>query len=234
MNFIKKIIRKGALKVFNLFGFSIHKNVPDASGFTGASKVLEFNYGHLESKKSRTSVNLKKEPIPWFTYPAIEYLAQLDLSKKTMLEWGAGNSSLFFSERVQALTSIEHNSEWFNQVKELGLTNQYLIFADEDYASCIQLDNKFFDIILIDGVKREECAQVAPKLLAKGGLIILDNSERYPEIASNLRDQGYIEIDFHGFGPINDYTWTTSFFLDRDIVLEPTSIQPVIPIGGGF
>jgi hypothetical protein len=46
--------------------------------------------------------------------------------------------------------------------------------------------------------------------------------------------KGYIEIDFHGFGPINDYTWTTSLFLDREIALEPKSIQPTIPIGGGF
>ena len=234
MNFIKKNLRKFTLKMFNLFGFSIYKNVPDALGFTGASKTLEFIYGHLQSKQTRTSINLQKEPIPWFTYPAIEYLAQLDLSKKTMLEWGAGNSSLFFSEKVQTLTSVEHNPDWFEQVKGFGIANQSLIFADEDYASATELDGKLFDIILIDGIKREECARIASKLLAKGGLIILDNSDRYPEIAGNLRAKGYIEIDFHGFGPINDYTWTTSLFLDREIALEPKSIQPVIPIGGGF
>ncbi|MFT5435904.1 MAG: hypothetical protein ACI840_000545 [Ulvibacter sp.] len=234
MNFIKKYVRKVTIKMFNLFGFSIYKNVPDAAGFTGASKILEFNYGHLESKKTRTSINLQKKPFPWFTYPAIEYLDQLDLSKKTMLEWGSGNSSLFFSERVQALTSLEHNSEWFEKVKEFGIPNQSLILATDDYATCAELDGKLFDIILIDGIKREECAQIGPSLLAKGGLIILDNSDRYPEIACKLRMKGYIEIDFHGFGPINDYTWTTSLFLDREIALEPKSIQPTIPIGGGF
>ena len=39
-------------------------------------------------------VNENNEPIPWFTYPSIQYLDQLDLSEKTIFEWGSGNSSL--------------------------------------------------------------------------------------------------------------------------------------------
>ena len=33
-------------------------------------------------------------PIPWYTYPAIEYLSQFDYSRKTIFEFGCGNSSL--------------------------------------------------------------------------------------------------------------------------------------------
>ena len=77
--------------------------------YTGASELLEIGYGHLNSQRSKSCVNGNGEPIPWFTYPSIEYLNQLDLSGKTMLEWGAGNSSIFFSKRVKELISIEND-----------------------------------------------------------------------------------------------------------------------------
>ena len=42
-----------------------------------------------------------------------------------------------------------------------------------------------------------------------------------------------IEVDFHGFGPINNYTWTTSIFFNRNTRLKPTdNIQPHFSIAG--
>ena len=52
-------------------------------------------------------------PIPWYTYPAIEYLAQFDYSDKKIFEYGCGNSSLFWAARAESVTSIEDNPEWF-------------------------------------------------------------------------------------------------------------------------
>jgi hypothetical protein len=38
-----------------------------------------------------------------------------------------------------------------------------------------------------------------------------------------------IQVDFFGFGPINDYTWTTSIFFSRDFDFKPINgeIRPV-------
>lgn len=234
MNFIKKYLKEITHKTLKIFGLSLSGDVSGNIKFTRASKLLEIDYGHLESKLKKEALNGKKEPIPWFTYPAIDYLDQLDLSNKIMLEWGTGNSSLFFSKKVKKLYSIEHNREWYKLVKRHQIDNQTLMYDETDYSTLPKTFNINFDIILIDGVNREDCAREALNLINEKGLIILDNSDRHPNIAKFFREKGLIEIDFHGFGPINDYTWTTSIFMDRQIDLKPLSIQPTIPIGGGY
>ena len=54
-------------------------------------------------------------PIPWYTYPAIEYLSQFDYSRKTIFEFGCGNSSLFWASRAERVVSIEDNLQWFEK-----------------------------------------------------------------------------------------------------------------------
>lgn len=230
MNFINKSINY----ILNYFGFKLIKNKPEKSIYTKASHILEVDYGHYKSKELQQSVNFNNQAIPWFTYPSIDYLQQLDLSEKIMLEWGSGNSSLFFSKRVKQLYSIEHDEDWYKKVKKFNIKNQVLEIANSDYEIKPKSFNKGFDIILIDGIKREACSILASKLLNDSGMIILDNSDRHPDIAEKFRNLGLINIDFHGFGPINDYTWTTSIFLHREFNFKPISVQPVIPIGGGF
>ena len=230
MNFIKKSINN----ILKQIGFKIIKNNPKGLIYTKASTILEIDYGHLLSKNKQEAIDTNNNPIPWFTYPSIDYLRQLDLSNKIMLEWGSGNSSLFFAQRVKELYSIDHNIEWYEKVKQFKIKNQTLVFADTDYELKPKEFNVKFDIILIDGVKREACSKEATKMLNNGGLIILDNSDRHPEIANTFRDLGFIEVDFHGLGPINDYTWTTSIFMHREFNFNPITIQPTIPIGGGF
>ncbi len=69
------------------------------------------------------------------------------------------------------------------------------------------------------------CAKVAVEILnthaQEGAMIILDNADWHRGCARFLREQGLIEIDFHGFGPINCYTWTTSIFLSRNFAFKP-------------
>ncbi len=59
-------------------------------------------------------------------------------------------------------------------------------------------------------------------------MVILDNSDWYRETAKYLRENlDMIEVDFHSFGPINDYTWTTSVFLSRNFQFQSNNnVQP--------
>ena len=51
-------------------------------------------------------------------------------------------------------------------------------------------------------------------------MIIFDNSDWYPNTIDFLRENlDWIEVDFHGFSPINDYTLTTSIFINRNVRL---------------
>ncbi len=46
-------------------------------------------------------------------------------------------------------------------------------------------------------------------------MLIFDNSDWYPNAVRYLKEKlRWIQIDFHGYGPINNYTWTTSIFVN--------------------
>ena len=89
-------------------------------------------------------------------------------------------------------------------------------------------------MIVVDGIKRDDCAREAIKNVSENGVIILDNSERSPEICNMFRDNGYLQVDFHSIGPINVYTWTTSIFFSSVVNLPAKDLQPQVPPGGGF
>jgi 16S rRNA G966 N2-methylase RsmD len=174
--------------------------------------------------------------LPWFTYPTIEYLAQLDLSDKTVFEWGSGNSSSYFSRNCKKVISVENNVEWYNIGINNKRENQELFFANnkEEYINYIKNFDKF-DIILIDGDFRQDCALLAAKFLNKTGIIIFDNSNWYVDSCSLLRNNNFIQIDFHGMGPLNKYAWTTTIFFSRKYDFNPIdNYQPKKPIGGNL
>lgn len=194
--------------------------------------VLNFDrkYGYSNTKLTQKPVDANHEPLPWFTYPAIEYLSQLDLSKKSIFEWGSGNSSLFFAERSKQITSIESNREWYSYVSQHLRSNQKIIFREEaDFVDSIDELSTKFDVIIIDSLWRYECALKAISYLNKGGLIILDNSDWHPKTSALLRERSdLIEVDMHGFGPINEYSWTTSLYFHREFQFLPKDgIQPI-------
>ena len=200
----------------------------------GTFDLLEVQYGHAKSHRLWQSINANNEPIPWMTYPAVEYLNQLDFRDKRIFEYGSGNSSLYWRERAQHVTSIENNLEWYNHLKLLVKSNHKLVFASdtERYVQSIAKENRLFDVIVIDGIERLACAKIAVDFLALNGMIIFDNSDWYPTTCAFLRTLDLIQIDFHGFSPINQYILTTSLFLRRQFDFKPLQdSQPYHAIG---
>jgi hypothetical protein len=131
---------------------------------------------------------------------------------------------------------VDHNEEWYNKIsKELKDNNKVevnLMLDKQEYITKISKYDVVFDVIVIDGAYRFECAQEALKKLRSGGLIILDNSEWWTKTSKYLREKNLIQVDMSGFGPINGFTTTTSFFFHRDFNFKPIGVQPVIPFGG--
>lgn len=178
-------------------------------------------------------------PIPWYTYPAIEYLMQLDYAGKNVFEFGCGYSSAFWAERAQSVTSIEDKTEWFDKWQaEFDYANLDMRWRDEGegYENAVFEDNRKYDVIVVDGKRREKCAEAAVKALASGGMVILDDSDRintseeYRRAVAFLKAADLIQIDFFGFCPMNCYTKTTSLFLSRDFDFK--SKQPYQPANG--
>ena len=59
------------------------------------------------SMNEKVCLDRDGNPIPWYTYPAIEYLSQFDYSQKKIFEFGTGYSSMYWAKRAQKVISIE-------------------------------------------------------------------------------------------------------------------------------
>lgn len=191
-------------------------------------KMLALRFGQARSAQRQQCVDAGDTPIPWYTYPAIEYIKQLDLSDRHIFEFGSGASTLFWASRTATVTAVEHDPIWHANVQPPANV-RYLLRQDKP-AYIAALD-RHFDIIIVDGEHRPECAAAALQYLAPDGFLILDNADWFPQVAASLRAADLIEVDFSGFGPINPYTWTTSLFFRRGVRLSPAGVQPAPGIG---
>jgi len=180
-----------------------------------------YSYGWLKTMKEKKCLNAKGEPIPWFTYPAIDFLAQFDYSDKEVFEYGSGYSTLFWSKRAKNVVAVESYKEWYEKIKQEVGSNVSMLLSSNDRHEYAEQIEKYglFDIIVIDGIgeSRVLCAELAKKHLRKGGMIILDNSDLWIKSAGVLRkESGLIQIDFTGFLPIISNASSTSIFISRD------------------
>jgi hypothetical protein len=195
---------------------------------------IEIEHRHFQTFSNGMCFDKHDRPIPWYTYSAIEYLSQFDYSDKNIYEYGSGNSSLFWAERCKYLRSVEIDESWFSLGEKNKKDNQTLFLArnETEYINTIATGNTKYDLIVIDGICRLDCAKLAVQFLKEGGIIILDNSDWFPKTSNFLRDSNLIQVDFTGIGPINYYTWTTSIFLHREVLLSPLhNRQPHFGIG---
>lgn len=172
-------------------------------------------------------------PIPWYTFPAIEYFRTLDARGLYLFEYSCGHSTLFWARKGANIWCVEHNPEWYETMYVQAAAFNGIMLREEKvgYANAVHEPNIYFDIISIDGVWRNECAVEALKCLKPGGIIILDNSDWYTDVAQMLRNNNFFQVDFNGFGPCNDYCWTTSLMLPMQSYLMSRWRQPA-PIGG--
>ena len=176
-------------------------------------------------------------PIPWYTYPAIEYLSQLNYSDKKIFEFGCGYSSIYWAMRAKSVISIEDNLAYYDRwSKEFSASNLEIKWRDEGegYENAIFEENDKYDVIVIDGKRRVECTAAALVCLSENGMIILDDSDRvntsqeYIESIARLKSADMIQIDFYGFCPMNNYTKTTSVFLRRSFDFKSKfDVQPI-------
>ena len=197
--------------------------------------IMAFNRNHgvYRSLRRDEPVEGSGERVPWFTYPAIEYLAAFDFSDRVLFEYGAGQSTLYWAKRFKRVVSVEHDEQWFVRIRDLAPTNATILFAParEEYVRAIEQLNRACDVVVIDGMWRRECAQLALQCLSPDGMIILDNADWYPTIAEQMRANGLLEVDFSGFSPLAWFATTTSFFFRPSTILQRGFHNPQ-PIGG--
>lgn len=199
----------------------------------GVTKRLLLDQGYVDSLRAGAPVDGDGVPVPWYTYPAIEYLGSLDFAGRRVFEFGSGNSTRWWEQRASELVSVETDPDWYDLIApqlDPATTKLKLCHDQDEYLAEIAQHDPF-DVVVVDGLWRKPSARVALEHLAPGGMIVLDNADWFPYSHALLRDTGMIPIDFHGAGPLGRYSWTTSVFLDPKADFWSGTAGPH-PIGG--
>lgn len=177
--------------------------------------VLAHQLGWKRSFEEKRPVDAAGAPIPWYTYPAIEFLRSLDLREARVFEFGSGNSSAFWARIAKEVVAVEDDLAWAAAVRRLAIPNLTLLEESDParYAATPERVGGPFDVVVIDGRHRHACVPSACRVARPDGMIIFDNADWYPDACAAIRAQGWFQIDFSGFGPINPYCWTTAAFV---------------------
>lgn len=181
--------------------------------------------GWFRSFREQASIDAQGEPLPWVTYPAIEFLRRRLRADMSVFEYGSGGSTLWWAKRVSEVVSVEHDRSWFEKLSSSIPANVSLFHIELNdggrYSRKIAEYNGKFDIVVVDGRDRVNCLKNSLRALNPGGVIVLDNSDR-PQYAAGvewLMANGFRKIEFVGMAPIVHSKNETAIFYRDDNVL---------------
>lgn len=89
--------------------------------------------GWIDSWIMKKPINKDKAPLPWVTYSFIDFIEKRLSKKMNLFEYGSGNSTLYYANKVCSITSVEHDKDWFNKISDSMPNNSKLIYQDFVY-----------------------------------------------------------------------------------------------------
>lgn len=118
---------------------------------------------------------------PWIPFSARRALERLISADTVAWEIGAGYSTLWLSDRVRKLTSVEASKEWFDRLSGIiaaeriqNVDLRYEWVADR-MADFSELADNSLDLLFIDGGPRGLCLERGFCKVKPGGYVYLDN-----------------------------------------------------------
>lgn len=196
-------------------------------------------------KDYRSGTTTVSRRMPWINYDARDYLDRIVKPDMSVFEWGSGGSTLYWSDYCAKVYSVEHDKEWYTLLSGVlasegnGKVTYKNILPEKDdkkrdykrcsdFASASIPGNWFpyvsqistfpdasLDIILIDGRARNACVNSALDKLKKGGILIVDNSDRKhctAEFTNLFESDGWTKREFIGPAPFQHAFTKTSFY----------------------
>ena len=146
----------------------------------------------------------------WINEKVKKYLNKNLKKNYSVLEYGCGSSSFFFSKRVKKVLYIEHDKSYFYRVKELNkklktninfkliepkfnkfekkfISNKSIRYKNLSFKKYVMFpyNLKTKIVIFVDGRCRDKCLIVGA-LLLKNGFIIFDDSEKKEQDTKNV------------------------------------------------
>jgi hypothetical protein len=185
----------------------------------GQDRSYLLTSGWARSFREKAPSAADGEPLPWYTYPAIRFLEPRIRPDFRIFEFGAGNSTRWWAKRAAEVVSREHDAAWAARVREGGgPANVRIDHFEMESPSYVATPKGEFQIIVVDGRRRVECARNALPALAADGVIVWDNSdrERYQEGYALLGDKGFRRLDFWGVVPGGVKEISTTIFYRQE------------------
>jgi hypothetical protein len=193
--------------------------------------------GWTRSAASGKAQDQQGAPLPWLTYPAVYWLEAALRGTEDVLEFGSGQSTLWFADRVRSVVSVEHDTRWADTIRGSPPPNVRVLVrpcggdeyeADRSDAYVRAADDHpegSFDVLVVDGVARNTVVRHALCRLKDSGLVVVDNSDR-PSLRpalSHLRDAEFRRLDFVGPVPGGTNFSCTSVFWRDDCWVLPNN-----------
>lgn len=167
--------------------------------------------------------------MPWWSFGAVREVGRIIKKEMRVFEFGSGGSSIFLAERAGIVTSVEDEESWAQAVRQeaqkRGVQNLQILHIPFDFFACRNFETSAYlnslkgepyDLIVVDGKEeetqvRDQCFWRAEKIIRKGGVIVVDDSYRYPQIKKQNQAKHWWAIKGTGYCRAG-VTETTIFF----------------------
>lgn len=201
--------------------------------------LFSLRSGHLRSSFERAAVTPSGDPLPWYTYPAIDFLSQRRFDDQDVLEFGAGQSTLWWARQARRVVACEGDPAWVERLRPRVPSNVelHLVPADAPDPCLLEVHRVLsaerpasFDVVVIDGLWRHELIDVAVRMVKSDGIVICDNSEGYG-FQEGFAGRDFSRVDFFGYAPGGVQPVCTSIFFKAGArAFAPTHpIRPPAP-----
>jgi predicted O-methyltransferase YrrM len=161
------------------------------------------------------SIGSRRTPLqmglPWISWAAIDRLSEIVSANHRVVEFGGGGSTVWFAERAASVLCIESSDKRAHiiaeELRDRSLENvkvelhRYPLDDAAAYSasSCsARIQGGQYDVIMIDGYEeniqyRPIAFSVAEHSVKPGGVIVVDDSWRYPQLKIRNRAKKHEE-----------------------------------------
>jgi predicted O-methyltransferase YrrM len=156
----------------------------EKGNFVGSRRLLINGSRATITGIARIALGVRPE-LPWISYDAIEMLREHLKPNSRVLEFGSGMSTIWYARNAGHVVSVEDNKNWFDTIGKVFRDNKVanitysLAENAENYVNAGVNAGGCYDLIMVDGSFRSDCIRVSLPLLASGGIIYLDNSDKH-------------------------------------------------------
>jgi hypothetical protein len=202
--------------------------------------MFSLRTGHFSSAITGRAMDAGGNALPWYTYPAIRFLSQHDFTDADVLEFGGGQSTIWWAERARSVLCLDPHDVWVKWLQARVPQNATVHLLPDLSSTPGLLGEKQFDIIVVDAGTQENPGPdrignmaTAVSRRKPGGMIVVDNSttpEWAEPISKIAAEDNLARVDFIGFSPGGMREYGTSIYFKEVPKYLLTAKPPRWPI----